>query len=153
MNIRNHETNISKTKLPLSLSGHNYSLAGSEAASLAPTSSPYFLPSSSTTEEDSGLESMVTTTSDSSSNSSRSPPPPPPHYKLYTELWPQNQGIYKGREIPEDTICKEEIKQHTNLQRAAAQEAREADGRVPSPSSLSPLPSLELKQTVTSIAM
>merc|ERR1719458_111024 len=66
--------------------GHNYSLAGSEAASLAPTSSPYFLPSSSTTEEDSGLESMVTTTSDSSSNSSRSPPPPPPQYKLYTEL-------------------------------------------------------------------
>jgi len=68
--------------------GHNYSLAGSEAASLAPTTSPYFLPSSSNAMEevDSGLESMVTTTSDSSSNSSRSPPPPPPHYKLYTEL-------------------------------------------------------------------
>ena len=69
-------------------SGHNYSLAGSEAASLAPTTSPYFLPTSSNAMEevDSGLESMVTTTSDSSSNSSRSPPPPPPHYKLYTEL-------------------------------------------------------------------
>jgi len=66
--------------------GHNYSLASSEATSLAPTSTPYFFPSSST-EEDSGLESMVTTTSDSSSNSSRSPPPPPPQqYKLYTEL-------------------------------------------------------------------
>merc|ERR550525_1680500 len=68
--------------------GHNYSLAGSEAASLAPTTSPYFLPTSSNAMEevDSGLESMVTTPSDSSSNSSRSPPPPPPHYKLYTEL-------------------------------------------------------------------